>query len=478
MKKLTYLLLLAAACGDNHGGTNPDAAPSPDSADDAPPVWKVPTPFGMSLSPAGPDQLMSVAAGPNGSFYAAGFAAQTVAGAKMLIVVKLTPNDSGATLDTTFGSNGIYTSTVEFKGGSDEIDIVTQSDGKLVVSATIADEIDAADRDIGLFRLDAMGALDATFGDQGISRIDLSTAHNTGTSLVGVDVSRSVAVGPNNQLFIHAATRAEGLTANNTPRTDTDFTVARLTANGALDLTYAGGDGKYSLDIQQSGATPRQLQVLADGSVIASGYANTPLFNTVQPVLYRLTPAGELDTNFAGGGVFHEAVLGFQTEIYGFAIDGDRITTAGYGRQAMTPAANDWVSMRFNLTTGVRDTNFGGAAMGAVMIDPSGTMLGSNCRNAIALPGGKTALIGSTGPSNQPEQEAAFAMLKQNGQLDTAYGKGVHALKMSTMADGNDQFWGGAVSNGRLMLLGWKGGGATQTEQTNDDAHGIVFALQ
>jgi uncharacterized delta-60 repeat protein len=474
MKRVSYLLLAFAACGDNLDNARPDGQ-SPDAAPDMTiSPWSPPAPFGMALAPAGPDQLMSVTAGPSGTFYAAGYAAQTVAGAKLVIVVKLT---AAGALDTTFATNGVYTSTLELEGGSDEIDIVTQSDGKIVVSATIANHVDAADRDVGLFRIDANGALDMTFGTLGIARVDLSTAHNTGTSLVGLDVSRSLAVGPSSTLFLHAATRAEGLTANNMPRTDTDFTVAKLTANGTLDLTWGGTDGKHSLDIQQSNATPRQLQVLADGSVIASGYANTPLFNTVQPVLYRLDPTGALATGFASGGVFHEAVLGFQTEIYAFAIDGDRLTTAGYGRQAMTPAANDWVSLRFDLTSGARDTNFGSAANGAVMIDPSEIMLGSNCRNAVALPGGKTALIGSTGPGNMPEQDAAFAIIKQNGQLDTGYAAGFHMVKMSATADGSDQFWGGAVSGGKLMLLGWKGAGATQTETLNDDAHGVVFSL-
>ncbi|HEY5925762.1 MAG TPA: hypothetical protein VIV11_28945, partial [Kofleriaceae bacterium] len=153
MKKLVTLpLLFLAACGDNSVGTNPDAAQSPDVAVDGDVTIFPPAPFGMSLAPAGPDQLMSVAAGPSGSFYAAGFAAQTVAGAKFLVVVKLTATGS---LDTTFAGTGVYTSTLDFKGGSDEIDIVTQSDGKIVVSATIADETEPADRDIGLFRLDA-----------------------------------------------------------------------------------------------------------------------------------------------------------------------------------------------------------------------------------------------------------------------------------------------------------------------------------
>jgi uncharacterized delta-60 repeat protein len=470
--KLTTLILLAAACGDNGTGATPDAAITPDSAEqpDAPSMFVKPTPVHVPLSAAGPDQLMSITAGPNGSFYAAGFAAQTVTGAKLVVVAKLTK--SGA-LDTTFGSGGVYTSTLELKGGTDEIDIVTQSDGKIVVSATIANATDAADKDIGLFRVDATGALDTSFGSGGISRIDLSTAHNNGTMLVALDSARGLSRGPSDTLFLHAVSRGTGTASGGGPRIDTDFTIAKLTAAGTLDTGWGTG-GMFQLDIQESNATAKGLQALPDGTVIGSGYANSPGVGTVQPVLYKLTTAGVLDTSFATGGLFHETVLALQTEIYSIAVDGNKITTAGYGRN--TGTANDWVSMRFDTATGVRDTTFGGAANGAVTIDPSGTMLGSNCRNAIALPNGKTALIGSTGPSNMPAQDAAVAILTVDGKLDTTYGSGVHTFALGSTS--NDQFWGGAVADGALLIAGWRGGGATQTDTTNDDAHAVVFTVK
>jgi uncharacterized delta-60 repeat protein len=449
---------------------SPDSPPGADAAVDAPPQFVKPTPVPVPLSAAGPDQLMSVTAGPNDTFYAAGFAAQTVTGAKLVVVVKLTK--TGA-LDTTFGIGGVYTSTLEFKGGTDEIDLVTQSDGKIVVSATIANATNPSDRDIGLFRVDATGALDPTFGVAGLSRIDLSTAYDNGTTLVALDSARGLARGPNDTLFLHAVSRGTGTASGGGPRTDPDFTVAKLTASGSLDTTWGNG-GKFLLDIQESNATAKGLHALADGSVIASGYANSPGIGTVQPVLYRLTPAGTLDAGFATGGLFHETVLTLQTEIYHFAIDGDRITTAGYGRNSGT--ANDWVSMRFNTTTGVRDTTFGGAPNGAVLIDPSGAMLGSNCRNAIGLPGGKTALIGSTGPANMPTQDAVVAILTVDGKLDTTYGTGVHVFPLGSAS--NDQFWGGAVAGDALLITGWRGGGSTQTDTVNDDSHAVVFELQ
>jgi hypothetical protein len=175
-------------------------------------------------------------------------------------------------------------------------------------------------------------------------------------------------------------------------------------------------------------------------------------------------------------------VLSTQTEVYGMAVHagdgGTHVVTGGYGRES--GEQNDWVSLRLDAVTGARDLEWGGAPGGAVLIDVSGAMVGDNCRGAIALPGGKTALIGSTGPSNMPAQDAALAILDTTGRLDTAYGDGVHTFALGGGEGGNDQFWGGAVSGAHLLLIGYRGGGPadTQSETANDDAYALVVPLQ
>jgi uncharacterized delta-60 repeat protein len=464
--------LALAACGDNtnqqpDGSGTPDAGPvTPDAA---PGGFVPPTPFAVRLSAAGPDQLQSVTAAPGGKFYAAGYAAATLAGPRFVTVVKY----SAAGLDPTFGTAGVVTTAVDFKGGADEVDITTQADGKLLVSATVASPTNAADRDIAVIRLLDTGALDASFGTAGVATINLNDAVLVGTTLTGPDASRGLAVNASG-IFVHAASRGLGNATAGGPRLDTDFTVVKLTSAGAVDTTF-GKDGQFRLDIQESSAAPRAIKVFDDGTLLASGYAASPGVGTGnQPVLYKLTAAGALDPSFAGGGVFHEAVLALQTEVYNFAIHGTRFVTAGYGRA--TGATNDYVSLRFDLQTGVRDTTWGGGASGAVVFDPSGAMAGSNCRNAIALPNGKTLMIGSTGPGNMPAQDAVFAVLDATGKLDTTYGSGIHKYPLG--GNGNDQFWGGAVSGDQVTVVGYHGGGAAPTEANNDDAYGAVFTLR
>lgn len=489
MKHISTFTTLAAlacmACGDNGGAAAIDAtvtdatvtdvdAASIDAAppiDAGPPIdaapFTPPTPFGVPLSATGPDQLQSAAPGPGGTFYAAGYAATTPTGTRLVTVVQFSPTGPV----NSFGAGGVATTTLDFRGGADEIDLALQSTGKLIVTATVANATNPADRDIAVARLTTAGALDPTFGVGGVRILDLSTAHDNAGTLVGFDGVRDVAVGAGDEIYVHGYSRATGTTSGGTPRTDTDLTVVKLDANGTVDATFAG-DGSFNLDLQQVSESTRGIAVLADGNLLAVGYANTPGLGSVQPVMYKLTPAGALVPGFANGGVFHDVVLALQTEVYNVAVHGTQVVTAGYGRA--TGTQNDWVSLRFDLATGARDATWGGS--GAVVLDPSGTMVGDNCRNAIALPGGKTALVGSSGPGNMPAQDAAFAILDSTGALDTSYGDGVYTLPLGS--NGADQFWGAAVSGGNLVLVGYRGAGTTQTDTNNDDSFGAIIPLR
>lgn len=467
MKHLVWFstALLCAACGDDLPGA-PDAGtpdtPGPVDASPDAPAYTPPTPFGFMLSTDGPDQMQAATAGPGGTFYAAGFASQSAAGDKLVVVTRRTPTGP----DATFGTAGVATTALVATGSADEIDVATQADGKVIVSATI---LDGGQRNIAVTRLNADGTLDTTFGTAGVTVLDLSNGAVN-------DSSRGLAIDGDDNIFIHAVQLAEGDITGmvGVPRTDSEFAVVKLTPAGALDTAWGTG-GKHLTDIFIGGAhtsaTARGIHALADGSVIAGGYSNA--IGTTQAVLYKLTPAGAKDAAFATGGLFHDTVLAIQTEIYNFAIHGNSLVTAGYGRDS--GADNVWVSLRFDVTTGARDTTWGGATNGAVLVDPSGGTQSNNCRNAIALPGGKTLLVGSTGPSNMATQDAALAILTSTGQLDTTYGTGIVTYQLG--GNGNDQFWGAAVNGDKALVVGYQGGGASPATQ-NDDAYGAILTLE
>lgn len=467
MKSLLFAsVMVIAACGDGTA-VAPDGplAPSDPPAE----TFTPPPAVSVPISTLGNHRLLGVAPIASGGFYAVGFVSLgfDATSDRELALVKLTADGA---LDTSFGGgDGIATLNGEV-GGSGELwrGIAIQPDGKIVVSGVVEDEITATDRDIAVARFTIDGALDATFGVDGVRRLDLSTAVG-GT--MATDTTWGLAADTAGKLYVHAGLRAQDVDGLGNPLTDTDFAVVRLTVDGAVDATF-GTAGTFTLDIQRSNASVRGIAVLGDGKVLAYGYASSvSTGNTVQPVIYRLTAEGALDATFATGGLFHEVVLTTQTEVYGIAIHPDgALVTAGYGRN--DPAGtNDWISLRLT-ADGSLDTAW--ANGGNYVLDVTGTNIADNCRNAIALPNGRTALVGSGGPANATS-DAYIVVLDETGKPDPQFGTGILKYNLG----GNDAFFGGALSTDgkRLLTAGFKGGGEMPNATSSDASYVVSLAL-
>lgn len=476
MRKSVAIVLITAftafpACSDEE---TPSVSPPINDIKDPPPAYVAPKAVATILSATGPDQLQSVATATDGTVYAAGFTSASTTADKEVVVVKINHNGIDATWA---GGDGIAPTGLVFKGGSDEIEIAVQSSGKIVVAAVVANAAQSWDTDIAVVRLNTDGSTDTSFGTNGVSIVDLNTGIN-GSPATATDRVRGMDVDSNNRIYLHGIQRGVG-DYNGSTRTDTDFAVVRLEADGAIDSAFT----KYLLDLRggapnlkPSNATARSIHVLSDGSVIAGGYATTEGLTTgPQPVLYKLDASGAPITAFANNGSFHDAVLSIQTEVYGFYIRDNQVITGGYGRDSGT--ANDFVSLKFDATTGARDMQWGLTPNGVVVFDPSGTQATDACRTAVELPNGKTLLIGSTGPANEPAQDAVFAVLDSNGQLDTTYGPGQHLVTFGDVA-GGDQFWDARVSGNSSVLVGYRSAGTSQSDVNNDDSYVLLLTLQ
>jgi hypothetical protein len=449
------------------------------------------------------EALQSAVATPSGDgFYAAGYLGGATSGAaRVVVVVKILNN---GTLDNAFDGDGVAVTTLSTTGTNDEIDIALQSTGNILVSTTVP-VIASGTRDYGVVRLLPSGALDTGFATapvgNGIRMIDLSGTTLPTAQLTASDVCRSIAVDPDtDEIYLHGTVAATGTSpGSGANREDTDFAIIKLTANGDRDTTFANNVGHFQLDLNETGATPRGIRVLkpTGGAVVqpkcilASGYASA--FGGPQPVIYKLDTQGRRYPvnapaapnadiplyTFAGNGVFTGTPLELQTEVYNFAVHGDTIVTGGYGRESGT--RNDWVSLRLIWNTptttgpraGSRDMTWGGSPRGTSMINPSpDAAVGSNCRNAIALPGGKTLLLGSTGSATSPvnSQEAVWAVLDASGYLDVDYGGAPQILKDPTF---NDAFWGGAVNATHMIAVGTR-----SSSIGNDDSFVLLIPIQ
>ncbi len=489
-----FAALLAATalsgCGDDagdhdHDGDDPDAATSPDAEDlppDAGPTPDAPvnplpdpTPIPVRLSATSADGFNGVAFAADGSFYAIGY---TTVGDndRATAIAKLT---AAGALDTTFGSAGVATINVTVGGGTAEVGraVAVQPSGKIIVVSLIEADLAAvppatSDRDVAVIRLNSNGSLDDSFDGDGIRIISFNTGVDNGGAWAGADDIRDVEIDASGRIVLFGGQLTPE--TDGAPRFDTDWVAMRLTVDGADDPTFnaAGATpGKFTFDVLNANASVRSGAILTDGSIVGTGYSNTSAFGSTQPVLYKLTPAGALDTSWGTGGFFHEAVLQYVTEVYGVALQGDQLVTTGYGRDTSTETT-DWVSLRIN-ANGTQDTTWGTG--GHVRIDFHG--LGDNSRALTALPGGRTMLLGS-GDLAAGMRDAKLVVLDEDGAIDTSF-RGDGTLSYD-LGGSSDAFWGSAISpDGTFAVaVGTKGMGNTQTAERNDDAVILVIPLE
>ena len=422
--RLLPLALAVAACGS-------DAAPAPPTAESAaggrPGYDSVQT---VAVSASEHDRFLGATFDAGNRLYAAGFVG---AGADQVMAV--TRFTADGTVDAGFGAAGTATVNVAQGGKAAELarGVVVQSDGKVVIAGP------ASETEVAVARFGPAGRLDHTFGDQGIVRLDLNTAWGL-TKLAG------------DRLLVVGSQVAPG-------RTDADFAVVRLNANGTRDTAF--GTGGTALVGVGPGVSevPKTAVELPDGKVVVAGYANVN--GVVSPVLFRLTTAGALDPSFGDGGIAVRPVLANVGEAYSVALAGNRLVTTGYGKDT-ADAKVDLIANGFTLD-GALDRSFG--TDGTTRVDVAGE--DDRGRNLVALPDGRAIVVGS-GKPNASNLDAIVVRLAPGGMLVDR--------KLYDVGGPNDAFFGVALSpdGSRIAAVGYLGRNTNGGEK--DD--GAVLWLQ
>ncbi|HJV08025.1 MAG TPA: delta-60 repeat domain-containing protein [Acidimicrobiales bacterium] len=450
MKLLRFLplaLAVTAACG-----SDPAATPSvPQGGAGGQPRFD--TVQTVSVSPSEHDRFLGATFDAGNRLYAAGFVAD---GADQMMAV--TRFNADGTVDAGFGTAGTATVNVAKGGKAVELarGVVVQGDGKVVIAGPVehdpAASGDAAkDTDIALARFDQAGRLDPAFGTAGVVRLDLSTGVAEGTAFRG-DSAWGLVKLSGERLLVVGNQVAPG-------RTDTDFAVVRLNANGAKDTAFgAGGTAVVGAGPGVS-ESPKTAVELADGKVVVVGYASVS--GVVSPVLFRLTTAGALDPSFGDAGVAVRPVLANVGEAYSIALAGNRLVTTGYGKDT-AEAKVDMIANAFTLD-GAIDRSFG--TNGTARVDVAGE--DDRGRNLVALPDGRVVVVGS----GKPSASNLDAMV-----VRIAPGGAVADRKLYDVGGPNDAFFGVALSpdGSRVAAVGYLGR-ATDGGEKDD---GAVLLLQ
>ena len=424
-------------------------------------------PIALELLVGRPDELQSAAPGPNGTF---SMPPAPRGDARQARACRRHQRLAGRPVAALGRRHGGDPARVPRR--NDEIDIVVQPSGKTPRLATVATR--QHDRTAtGVVRLNetAPSTTASAGSNNGIRVIDSNSVVRHGGTLSAFDAARSIAVAADGTIYLHALQRGVGDAAAGGPRQDTDFAVVKLSADGIPDATFANNAGKFLLDFEESNATARGSTCWPTAR---SWRAATPTRRrSGRPSPCSTASAGVLVDEFATEGIFDEAVLAMQTEVYGVAVHGDHFVTGGYGREG--GETNDWVSLRFDAATGERDKTFGGAEGGAVIIDPSGEHLGEQLpRATLARRQDAAARFDRSG---QHARAGRCVRHPRRGRsLDSAYGDAVFTYPFRE--NGADQFWGAAVSGEATSGFGYSGAGMTQSEELNNNAYAVFLPLE
>ena len=290
----------------------------------------------------GADTMYSMAVQSDGKILLAG---STNTGDEDVMVMRLTT--TGA-LDPTFApggadGNGIFTLV---RAGSNEqpYGLQVDSNGGIYIGS-----LWTGASDILLARLDANGALDATFSPGG----------SDGNGILIVDTGGSE--------YLYAMDVApNGDVVATTSRNNADIVVVRVDRTGTLVPTFApgGADGNGIATVGNADPeVPRGIRVLADGSIVVSGYTDVA---NADARLWKLTPTGALDPTFGVGGTDGNGIATF--DFTGSAdwlrtireqADGKLVVVGHSGN-----GANEDIAVLRTTAAGVADPTFSAAGAG------------------------------------------------------------------------------------------------------------------
>jgi uncharacterized delta-60 repeat protein len=215
--------------------------------------------------------------------------------------VSSTSNGPGS-LDPTFGTGGKVQTNVN---PNQVTNVALQSDGKIVVIASLAD-FKIASLVFGVLRYLPSGALDPAFGNAGIVRTAFT---------IGFHYPYSVAIQPDGKLVVVGSASS--------PNNSTDMiAVARYNSNGSLDGSFGSG-GKVTTVLLGFRDVAQVVLVQPDGKILIGGLALTCFGRGCgnDTALVRYNANGGLDTTFGKGGSVVTTGIG-EVDALGLEADG------------------------------------------------------------------------------------------------------------------------------------------------------------
>ncbi len=306
----------------------------------------------------------------------------------------------------------------DFDGWFDQAQaVVVQPDGAIVAAGLVRRKIGETGGGIPLFRAElglvrytATGAIDETFGDEGIVRTDF-----------GEDVDVRV--------LLRDPADGDLIAVGNTPSFPRKVVFARYAANGTADTSVGGGTGRVVTAVPGFAYAG---YVRADGTIMIGGSGlNLSGFDAF--LLARFLANGTPDPAFDGDGFLISsqgaAIRGMFEEP-----DGD-VVVGGWVQSGSMNGFRNVVVARFT-AAGAVDNGFGPSGTGRTVIDYFNSE--DEGRALTRLADGRLVVAGFAiqGSGVSAQKHFALAWLDANGVLDPAVAGGTGKVTTDVVGDG------------------------------------------
>jgi uncharacterized delta-60 repeat protein len=308
------------------------------------------------------------------------------------------------TYDTSWGSGGWVNGFVNGR-------VAIAPDGKMVVAGTVGTV--GSNADFGIYRYNANGTADTTFGPQASGYVQLNPV---GPS----DQPSAVLVQPDGKIIV------AGFGTTSTTQSG-EMVIVRLRANGTLDGFEFGTGGVVRLTFG-AGVFNNLMDVALqpDGKIVLSGNIGLDF------ALVRLNPDGSLDTTFDGDGIVRTTLSTTGARAYAVAVAPDgKIVAVGSDAEG-TGAGQRLIVARYN-ANGSPDTSFGtGGVVGTTF-----AAYDERATDVAVQSDGKVVVAATLGNISTGANDFAAIRYNADGSLDGGFGTGGMVTEAAASASGS-----------------------------------------
>jgi len=208
--------------------------------------------------------------------------------------------NADGTFDSGFGTNGVALTGIDNNHGPSDVAVL--ADGKILLPGT-----SRGSQDMAVTRLESNGAVDTTFGTDGIAQVDAGGGQMDKATAVGVQSDGKIVIG-----------------GWATAGAQTNLALARFTAGGLVDPDFGIGGAVTTLfpsDATIESGRVRDLAIQQDGRIVGIGDAYSPDMDYF--ALMQVDSNGDLNMDFGDGGTVLTAVEGARSYANATAIQDD-----------------------------------------------------------------------------------------------------------------------------------------------------------